>query len=320
MFGSGIAKGLATTLGHLFKPKVTIQYPEERPVLPTGFRGLPRLVYDEDPEDLRCVACSICANACPVDVIHIETHRGDNRKLVLDRFDIEAGGCVFCGLCVEACPFEALTMMRGFELAAYNREQLLWTKEMLAIKATPQSLADMERIHGPNEKEEKKEAAAAAPAAKPAAAVANGAAKPVPAKPAPAKTAAPADGAAAPTGAAAPAAETEVLAQAPASPEDSAAPEVAATPPSEMTAAVGANSTKASETTAPAKNMSAAVPGNTGGERAAEIADAEPEPPRAEVSMPPEGAGQKPEPGAPPGPGDSPSQAPGPEPATTNKR
>src|SRR5581483_6453364 len=122
-----------------------------------------RLVYDEDPEHLRCVACSICANACPVDVIHIETHRGADRKLVLDRFDLEAGGCVFCGLCVEACPFEALTMMHGFELAAYDREQLLWTKEMLAIKATTETLSDMERIHGPS-KEEKKEAAAAAPA------------------------------------------------------------------------------------------------------------------------------------------------------------
>jgi len=225
MFGSGIAKGLATTFGHIFKPKVTDEYPEKRSPLATGFRGLPRLVYDEDPEDLRCVACSICANACPVDVIHLETHRGADRKLVLDRFDIEAGGCVFCGFCVEACPFEALTMMHGFEIAAYNREQLLWTKEMLAIKATPQTIADMDRIHGPKEKEEKKEA-----------------------------------------------------------------------------------------TTEPAKTAAAAVPGGTGGERSAAIADATPAPERAKVDMPPEGAGTSPEPGAPLGPGDSPSQAPGPDP------
>jgi NADH-quinone oxidoreductase subunit I len=151
MFGVGIAKGMATTLKHFFGKKYTIQYPEERAPLPIGFRGLPRLVYDEDPEDLRCVACSICAVACPVNVIHIDTHRGEDRKLVLDRFDIEAGGCIFCGLCVEACPFEALTMMHGFELAAYNREQLFWTKEMLAIKATPRTIADMDRIHGPKE-------------------------------------------------------------------------------------------------------------------------------------------------------------------------
>ena len=153
MFGSGMARGMMTTLGHLFSKKYTIQYPEERAPLPVGFRGLPRLVYDETPDHLRCVACSICANACPVEVIHIDTHRGEDRKLVLDRFDIEAGGCVYCGLCVEACPFEALTMMHSFEMAAYNREQLFWTKEMLALKATPESLADMHRIAGSKEKE-----------------------------------------------------------------------------------------------------------------------------------------------------------------------
>ena len=158
MYGSGIAKGMATTLRHLFIKKETVQYPEERAPLRTGFRGLPRLVFDETPDKLRCVACSICANACPVHVIHIDTHRGDDRKLVLDRFDLEAGGCIFCGLCVEACPFEALTMMHSFELAVYSREELLWTKEMLALQATEESLADMARIHGPNEKEEKKAA------------------------------------------------------------------------------------------------------------------------------------------------------------------
>lgn len=148
MFGSGIARGMWTTLKHVFSKKSTVQYPEERVPLAVGFRGLPRLLFDETPDDLRCVACSICANACPVEVIHIDTHRGEDRKLVLDRFDIEAGGCVYCGLCVEACPFEALTMTRGFEMAAYNREQLFWTKEMLAIRATPDTLADMDRILG----------------------------------------------------------------------------------------------------------------------------------------------------------------------------
>lgn len=152
VFGSGIAQGMWTTLKHFFSRKFTIQYPEQRAPLPTGFRGLPRLIYDEDPEHLRCVACSICANACPVDVIHIDTHRGEDRKLVLDRFDIEAGGCIYCGLCVEACPFDALTMMHSFELAAYNREQLFWTKEMLAIKTTPETEADMRHILGSRDK------------------------------------------------------------------------------------------------------------------------------------------------------------------------
>src|SRR5439155_7324441 len=177
---------MATTLRHFFGKKETIQYPEEQAPLPIGFRGLPRLVYDDDPEHLRCVACSICANACPVNVIHIDTHRGEDRKLVLDRFDIEAGGCIFCGLCVEACPFEALTMMHGFELAAYNREQLFWTKEMLAIKATPQSIADMDRIHGP--KEEKPAPAAKPPSAGGPPAPGDGSGAPTPSKTSPAST------------------------------------------------------------------------------------------------------------------------------------
>lgn len=280
MFGSGIAQGMATTLKHFFGKKVTIQYPEQRAPLPPGFRGLPRLVYDETADNLRCVACSICANACPVHVIHIDTHRGADRKLVLDRFDLEAGGCVFCGLCVEACPFEALTMMQGFELAAYNREQLLWTKEMLAIKATPQTLSDMERIHGPNEKEEKK-AAAAAPQPPPAGAAVKAAPAPKmpPAEATAAAKGAPANGAATPD-------------------------EVAAT----------ANG--AAPTTEPAETMAPAVPGATGGEHDAAIADADVAPPRATAAMPPEGTGTAPEPGAPPGPADSPSQAPGPVPPT----
>src|SRR5439155_13903128 len=253
---------MATTLRHFFGKKETIQYPEEQAPLRTGFRGLPRLVYDETPENLRCVACSICANACPVHVIHIDTHRGPDRKLVLDRFDLEAGGCIFCGLCVEACPFEALTMMHGFELAAYNREQLLWTKEMLAIKATPRTLADMERIHGPSEKEEK---------------------KPAPAAP----KVAPAEATAAAT----------VAKNGVTTPDEAAATADGASPVTE-----------------PSETMSAAVPGATGGEHDAAIADAEVAPPRATVEMPPDGEGSAPEPGAPPGPADSPSQAPGPVP------
>src|SRR5579871_3423971 len=274
MFGAGLAKGLATTLKHFFGEKITIQYPEQRAPLHTGFRGLPRLLYDEDPEHLRCVACSICANACPVDVIHIDTHRGADRKLVLDRFDIEAGGCIFCGLCVEACPFEALTMMHGFELAAYNREQLLWTKEMLAIKATERTLADMERIHGPS-KEEKKEAVAAAPTPRPAPSPSAGAAA----------TRSGAAGTPRPTTpAAAPEMET-----------------VAATPVS------------SGSSTQPSTHFSEAVPGGTGGERSVAIQEG-PTPPPVRAAIPPEEAGTSPEPGAPPGPADSPSQAPGPQP------
>ena len=143
---AGIATGMWTTLKHFFtslhKP-VTVQYPEERLALAVGFRGLPRLNYDLATGDARCVACAICATACPVGVIHIDAHRGEDGRKLLDRFDIESGDCIYCGLCVEACPFDALTMTSGFELAAYNRADLLWPKERLLVPATAENDANM---------------------------------------------------------------------------------------------------------------------------------------------------------------------------------
>jgi NADH-quinone oxidoreductase subunit I len=146
---SGIANGMWTTLKHFFRAlsdPVTVQYPEQRLPLSIGFRGLPRLVYELDGGDARCVACAICASACPVGVIHMDTHRGSDGRKLLDRFDIEAGGCIYCGLCVEACPFDALTMTAGFELASYNRADLLWPKERLLVPGTPENDANMHWI------------------------------------------------------------------------------------------------------------------------------------------------------------------------------
>ena len=156
---SGIAEGMWTTLKHFFtslnKP-VTVQYPEERLPLAVGFRGLPRLVYDLESGDARCVACAICASACPVGVIHIDAHRGEGggRKL-LDRFDIDAGYCVYCGLCVEACPFDALTMTPGYEMASFSRVDMLWPKERLLVPGTAENDANMHWIMSGVEKQGK---------------------------------------------------------------------------------------------------------------------------------------------------------------------
>src|SRR5690606_19108893 len=44
--GIGIAKGMATTFRNFFSPKVTRQYPEERPPIPDRWRGRLDLIYD----------------------------------------------------------------------------------------------------------------------------------------------------------------------------------------------------------------------------------------------------------------------------------
>jgi NADH-quinone oxidoreductase subunit I len=182
-FGLGVAKGMLTTISHLVKPPVTIQYPEERLDMPIWTRGRPRLIYEVDTGELRCTACGACALACPVDVIKIEQHPSPIKGKVLDRFDIDMAGCIECALCVEACPFRAITMAPDFEMAStYDRTtDLVFDMYDLRIAGTPEIDAGMEHIQGVK-RGLRGQAAPAAPAA----------ARPTPARGTPGATAAPA--------------------------------------------------------------------------------------------------------------------------------
>jgi NADH-quinone oxidoreductase subunit I len=180
-FGLGVAKGMLTTISHLVRPPVTIQYPEERLDMPIWTRGRPRLIYEVDTGELRCTACGACALACPVDVIKIEQHPSPIKGKVLDRFDLDMAGCIECALCVEACPFRAITMAPDFEMAAtYDRaSDLVFDMYELRIAGTPEIDAGMEHIQGVK-RGLRGQAAPAAAAARPAAAM-PAAARPAPA-------------------------------------------------------------------------------------------------------------------------------------------
>jgi NADH-quinone oxidoreductase subunit I len=198
--GLGVAKGMLTTLSHLVRPPVTIQYPEERLDMPIWTRGRPRLIYEVDTGELRCTACGACALACPVDVIKIEQHPSPIKGKILDRFDIDMAGCIECALCVEACPFRAITMAPDFEMTAFERTtDLVFDMYELRIAGTPEIDAGMEHIQGVK----RGQRATAAPAAtRPAPAATAPAARPAAAAPAPVPAAAapaPAAQAAAPT-------------------------------------------------------------------------------------------------------------------------
>jgi NADH-quinone oxidoreductase subunit I len=175
-FGLGVAKGMLTTISHLAKRPVTIQYPEERLEMPIWTRGRPRLIYEVDTGELRCTACGACALACPVDVIKIEQHPSPIKGKILDRFDIDMAGCIECALCVEACPFRAITMAPDFELAAtFDRaSDLVFDMYELRIPGTPEIDAGMEHIQGVKRGLKGQGAAAGAGAA----------ARPAPARPA----------------------------------------------------------------------------------------------------------------------------------------
>jgi NADH-quinone oxidoreductase subunit I len=132
--------GMKTTLSHFIinlsdKPHFpTIFYPEEQPHdISERYRGVHRLTKRDD-ESVRCVACFMCATACPAECIFIEAEErtdGVDEKMP-KRFDIDLLECVFCGACVEACPCDAIRMDSGiFSFIGKKREDFVLTKEQL---------------------------------------------------------------------------------------------------------------------------------------------------------------------------------------------
>ncbi|HXG94027.1 MAG TPA: NADH-quinone oxidoreductase subunit I [Blastocatellia bacterium] len=109
------------------KVSPTISYPEERRSYSDRYRGAHILTAREDGTP-RCVACYMCATACPADCIYIEAKEVDNPLIekAPARFEIDMLRCVFCGFCVDACPEEAIIMSREMEICAYTREETLW--------------------------------------------------------------------------------------------------------------------------------------------------------------------------------------------------
>ena len=133
-YGEGIAKGLAVTMKNAMRRPITTQYPEQKLNVSRRTRGN-QLVWNKDA----CIACSMCARACPVGCIDMVTSRDENKKLKMDKMDVDAGLCISCGLCVEACPQKCLFMDSAYEKACYSRKDLKLTKEdiLMTEKSKP---------------------------------------------------------------------------------------------------------------------------------------------------------------------------------------
>ena len=148
-------KGFGVTFRQIFRKPITEQYPEFKRAVYPRFRGRHMLHRHENGLE-KCVGCSLCAAACPADCIRVVAaeNTAENRVSAGERYariyEINMSRCIFCGYCEIACPFDAITLGSDYELSEYNRDDQIYTKEMLLappVKQTP--VADAERYDTP---------------------------------------------------------------------------------------------------------------------------------------------------------------------------
>jgi NADH-quinone oxidoreductase subunit I len=127
-----ILKSMWIIFKHSFRPRETIQYPEKKPVLYPRYRG--RIILSRNPNGSeRCVACYLCAAACPVDCIALQAAETKGGRRYPEFFRINFSRCIFCGLCEEACPTYAIQLTPDYEMSEYKRQNLVYEKEDLLI-------------------------------------------------------------------------------------------------------------------------------------------------------------------------------------------
>ena len=135
LYFPAIIKGMLNALRHLFKKKFTTQYPEEKLPLAERFRGEHILKKDEQGR-IKCVACFMCATACPARCITIVADEapsdyGADRDKYPSVFTINELRCIFCGFCVEACPKDAIGMIQKIPRVYSSREEFFYDRETL---------------------------------------------------------------------------------------------------------------------------------------------------------------------------------------------
>jgi NADH-quinone oxidoreductase subunit I len=119
-------------LHHTFRRRATVLYPEEKPYLAPRYRG--RIILSRDPDgEERCVACYLCAVACPVDCISLQATEDEHGRRYPEFFRINFSRCIYCGFCEEACPTYAIQLTPDFEMSEYTRQDLVYEKEDLLI-------------------------------------------------------------------------------------------------------------------------------------------------------------------------------------------
>lgn len=151
-------KGLKTTIKHLWKKVITVDFPYEVVTPPSRFRGIHGLrtvdgtenpefdswvkrlkIKPPEPGETRCIACKFCQAACPVpELFDIQSEKLDVPKdhphyglKVMTVFNMDLSKCTFCGLCTQACPTDCIIMTDIYDLSSYTRKSWVLDKDKL---------------------------------------------------------------------------------------------------------------------------------------------------------------------------------------------
>ena len=139
MFLVDLLKGLSVTFRYQDPKEVyTEQYPLERPAIAERYRGLPRLNVNPDTGETLCIACNLCAMACPEHLIVVGSERNPvTKRKEMTTFTYDVSRCMFCGLCVEACSTDCLELSQDYEIAQYSRDNLVFDRQRLERGSEP---------------------------------------------------------------------------------------------------------------------------------------------------------------------------------------
>lgn len=122
--------GMKLTLGYMFKPKYTLNYPFEKTPQSPRFRGLHALRRYPNGEE-RCIACKLCEAVCPALAITIDSEPRADGSRRTRRYDIDLFKCIYCGFCEESCPVDSIVETHIHEYHFEKRGENIVTKAQL---------------------------------------------------------------------------------------------------------------------------------------------------------------------------------------------
>jgi NADH-quinone oxidoreductase subunit I len=125
-----LLKGLSLTMRHFFRPRITINYPEEKTPKSPRFRGLHALRRYPNGEE-RCIACKLCEAVCPALAITIDSTQNEDGSRRTTAYEIDLFKCIYCGFCEESCPVDSIVLTGCLEYHMETREEGILNKDQL---------------------------------------------------------------------------------------------------------------------------------------------------------------------------------------------